>query len=638
VPGDILRFLFRISKTSAERSAFRSLIVCEKEQQCFSETQLSAVKGDEEVVTRVPTRVASPGLFPSQSHTAKSHAALFVLLGLAIFVAHFSRSPEVLLKPQFWAEDGEVFYQQAHEVGFLHSVLTPHSGYVHLFPRLIAGLSLFLPLSFVPLFFNLAALAVQCLPAIYICTPRMENLGPFRVRLLLAFLCFGIFGVHEVWGNLPNSQWQIALLSFLILIASPPRSRLGTWFDRVALSIGALTGPYCVLLLPIAAIVAFYRRSSRTITQFAILGVGAVAQTVSLLIVGRPNLGNLGASFPLFCKLVVIRGFVPDLPASMKVARVLHIPLASSIFSCCFVIAALAVTAWIFRHGSLEMRCALLFTAMMLAASLASPVVVGGGGEQWPTMMMPGVGERYWFIPRLMIVVAVLWIATQRVSKWARAVGAAMMLAILISCVVHWHIVRAPGIYFDMYVHVFDALPVGAQLRIPINPPPWAVQLTKKATDREFHDPAFLDGEVVGLNDWRNRFQGGPPKESSAAMTGGIITVNGASVSQFGAAADVMHVPARDGALLEGWALLRSQDEFTPMDEVFAITSDQVLKGHTLPIWGFYEKQKLENVIYLVFLPSIVLHPGLQEVTIVGYSRSDKALHSYQQHFYVYGD
>ena len=134
--------------------------------------------------------MASPGLLPSQSLAARNRAGLFVLLSFAIFVAHFSRSPDVLLKPQFWAEDGAVFYQQAHEFGFLHSVLIPYSGYVHLFPRLIAGLSLLLPLSFVPLFFNLAALAVQCLPAIYICTPRMQNLGPFRVRLLLAFLCF----------------------------------------------------------------------------------------------------------------------------------------------------------------------------------------------------------------------------------------------------------------------------------------------------------------------------------------------------------------------------------------------------------------------------------------------------------------
>ena len=581
--------------------------------------------------------MASPGLLP-QSSATRNRAGLFVLLGFAIFVAHFSRSPEVLLKPQFWAEDGTVFYQQAHEFGFLHSVLIPYSGYLHLFPRLIAGLSLFLPLSFVPLFFNLAALAVQCLPAIYICTPRLENLGPFRVRLLLAFLCFGITGVHEVWGNLTNSQWQIALLSFLILIASPPQSRLGNWFDRVALGIGALTGPYCVLLLPIAVIVAFYRRSSRTISQLAILGVGALAQTIALLIVGRPHLGKLGASFPLFCKLVVIRGFVPDLPASMRVARLLHLPVDSWIFSCCVVVAALAVTAWIFRHGSLEMRCALLFTALMLAASLASPVVVVGGAEQWPTMMMPGVGERYWFIPRLMLVVAVLWIATQRVSKWARAAGAAMMLAILISSAIHWHLVRAPGMYWDPYLHVFNALPVGAQLKIPINPPPWTLLLTKKPNDRESHDPGFLDGEVMGLNDWRNRLQDASPERSSATLTGEVTTVNGATVGQSGTAADPVHVPARDGTLLEGWAVLRSQDEFRPMDEIFAITSDHVVEGHTLPIWGFYEKQKLENVMYLVFLPSIVLHPGLQEVTIVGYSQSDKALHSYQRHFYMYVD
>jgi hypothetical protein len=237
-----------------------------------------------------------------------------------------------------------------------------------------------------------------------------------------------------------------------------------------------------------------------------------------------------------------------------------------------------------------------------------------------------------------MIAVAVLWIAAQPISKWARAAGVATMLAILISSAIHWHIVRMPGMHFDTYVHVFNALPVGAQLRIPINPPPWTLLLTKKPNDRTSHDPGFLDGEVVGLNDWRNRFQGASPEGSSASLTGEVITVNGTSVGLFGMATDFVHIPVRDGALLEGWATLRGQAEFRPMDEMFAITSDHVVKGHKLPIPGFYRKQKLENAMYLVFLPSIVLHPGLQEVSIMGYSRSDKTLYSYERHFYIYGN
>lgn len=77
------------------------------------------------------------------------------------------------------------------------------------------------------------------------------------------------------------------------------------------------------------------------------------------------------------------------------------------------------------------------------------------------------------------------------------------------------------------------------------------------------------------------------------------------------------------------------------MDEMFAITrytSDQVVKGHPLQLWGFYENHKLENVMYSVFLPSMVFHPGLQEVTIVGYSRRDKSLHSYEGYFCMYVD
>jgi hypothetical protein len=46
----------------------------------------------------------------------------------------------------------------------------------------------------------------------------------------------------------------------------------------------------------------------------------------------------------------------------------------------------------------------------------------------------------------------------------------------------------------------------------------------------------------------------------------------------------------------------------------------------------------MEDATYLVFLPSAVLRPGVQVVTLMGYSRSEKMLHTCEKSFYIYGD
>src|SRR5512139_1888487 len=101
-----------------------------------------------------------------------------LLLGALLAALLLLRNPASLLHPQFWAEDGTLFFQQAFDSGFLSTVLQPASGYLHAFPRLVAGLSLLFPMEQAPLVFNLAAFAVQLAPALYLLSPRMARAVP----------------------------------------------------------------------------------------------------------------------------------------------------------------------------------------------------------------------------------------------------------------------------------------------------------------------------------------------------------------------------------------------------------------------------------------------------------------------------
>ena len=99
-------------------------------------------------------------------------------------------------------------------------------------------------------------------------------------------------------------------------------------------------------------------------------------------------------------------------------------------------------------------------------------------------------------------------------------------------------------------------------------------------------------------------------------------------------------VSIRDGALVEGWAIVPKVpdgSEFVPSDQIYAVASDYVVRGDWLPLTGERNKRP-GSAAYLVFLPSRILRPGLQEVTVMGYSERDRKLHGYGPKLYIYGD
>jgi hypothetical protein len=396
------------------------------------------------------------------------------LLELLFFAALFSRDPHTLLRAQFWAEDGSTFCQQAHEVGFIHTLTIPYAGYLHLFPRLVAGVSLLLPFSLAPFVFTLASVIVRCLPAFYLCSSRMQQLGPLKLRVLLAALYIGVPNVAKVHGNLANTQWHLAVLSFLVLIAPPPRSIAAKVFDVSALLLGALTGPFGLLLLPVALMVAAVRRERWRIVQIAILSVGAVIQGAMLLLYGRPHTqGGLGVSLSRLCRILAFQVFAQR-PRLLLVLS--------------YVLAALGLTVltYVFVRGSLEIRCMLVFAAVVLAASLASPLATPNG-VQWEALQQPGSTHRYWYLPELAVAAAVVWIATASRHRLLRIAGVVAVCIMLISDAVYWRLPPLPDMHFETYAAAFQALPVGSAMRIPINPSGWFVDLTKTNRDGTAH-------------------------------------------------------------------------------------------------------------------------------------------------------
>src|SRR6202041_1206329 len=104
------------------------------------------------------------------------------------WIVVISRRPDAILTPQFWAEDGFIWYGDAYAEG-LRSLLHPDSGYLQSLPRFIALAVQPLPLLWAPVVFNTVAITIQVLPAAILVSPRFRSQNlPGRALLALLYL------------------------------------------------------------------------------------------------------------------------------------------------------------------------------------------------------------------------------------------------------------------------------------------------------------------------------------------------------------------------------------------------------------------------------------------------------------------
>jgi hypothetical protein len=178
------------------------------------------------------------------------HWQLFVLISAFIIV--ILRKPDAVFNPQFWAEDGAVWYASAYNLGVIRSVFLPLVGYFQTFSRLTAAFVQMFPLSYAPLIFNLIAIFVEVLPVPFLLSSRFAAVIPrLDARILIAFLYLAIPNSWEVHANLTNAHWHLALLAFMVLIATPSITCASQMFDRAVVLASGLSGPFSLFLMPL---------------------------------------------------------------------------------------------------------------------------------------------------------------------------------------------------------------------------------------------------------------------------------------------------------------------------------------------------------------------------------------------------
>jgi hypothetical protein len=400
-----------------------------------------------------------------------------LLLAIAVII---SRRPDAIFHAQFYAEDGHVWYADAYNYGWWPSFLRAHTGYFQTLPRLGASLALLLPLSLAPLVLNIIAIAVRAIPVNLLLSSGSAPWGSLRFRFLLAGMYLVVPNQAEMSCGITESQWLLALSAFLVLVTTAPRTGPGKLFDVVLLLLCGLTGPFCIVLLPFAFLLARKQSDRWHWERVGVLLVLCLIQVWALLVVdpaGRKETA-LGATPGLFARILGGQVYLGTLLGGNGLAA----RSGHSLFTLlvCAAIGGSVLVAICFVRARLQMKLFLLLATIFFVLALISPTgAVADGMSAWENLA-GGPGIRYWFFPTLGFAWSIVW-CTQSRSGALKTVSAVLLCTMCFGIIRDWRHPAFRDMHFADDARRFETATAGTAVTIPENPEGWNLTLVKRS-------------------------------------------------------------------------------------------------------------------------------------------------------------
>lgn len=408
--------------------------------------------------------------------------ALNASLLLAAIVVVVSRRLDAVLDPQFWAEDGAVWYANAYNDGAVRSIFFLEGGYLQLSSRIPACLAQLMPLSWGPLFFNSLAIIIQVLPILLLASSRFHDIMPsLKTRMLFGFIYLALPNSEEIHANITSAQWHLALVAIMIVLCRPSDTPWWRVFDIVTVFLSALSGPFCLSLVPVALVKWWIDRNNWRFVLFCIICACALIQGGCIYFSWHTRLMGppLGASVELFAKLLGGQVFLSALIGEKGHAWLIssHVFGYAGIVAFSTVAGSLILIYTLFK-APLDHRLFTIFCGLVFGTALLSPLA-SRTLPQWEALIPPGNGQRYWFFPMLTFITALAWMAKKAKPKVLRGISMLTFSLMVVGIPLDWYHHPFVDFNFKEYVERFEASPKGTRIIIPINPVGFRMLLVK---------------------------------------------------------------------------------------------------------------------------------------------------------------
>lgn len=393
-----------------------------------------------------------------------------------------ARRPDSVFNAQFWAEDGVAWFGDAYNHGAWHTLFIPENGYFQLADRLTGSVGSLVGLHWAPLLSNTLAILAQAAPAAFFVSRRFSGAVPdIRVRIGLALLYLLMPNTREIDANITNVQWHLNLLAALVVISTPSRAVGWRTFDVLTVVLSGLSGPFAVLVMLTALARYAVRRDRWTLVLAGEAAACFLLQTWSALGGSgtKRSRAPLGAGIGTLLGLVGAQVVTATAVGYNGYTTLLLRGVGLRPFELvgAFGLLLIGLAAW---RGPLELRLFLFFAAAGFTAALLSPQV-DPKLPQWPRMMLPGAGGRYYLLPGMAFLASLVWAALRAPGNWLKWVArAALAVVVLIGVPVDFEFPAYHDFHPGAEAAQFDQLPRGQGISLPVNPPGWMMSLRKK--------------------------------------------------------------------------------------------------------------------------------------------------------------
>jgi hypothetical protein len=381
------------------------------------------------------------------------------VLAVAMLVLYL-RKPDALASPQFWAEDGTIFFKDAFELG-LRSLAMPYNGYFHLASRLIALLLSPVPTALAPAAYAWAAAALT----LGICALALSDRVPLprTQRTVFALAIVAAPVRPEIYLTLCNSQWVLALALVLVAIWRPPGTLAGRFADRALVLAAGLSGVYSLLFAPLYLWRVFRERTQHAAVLLGLVLACSAVQTSHLSTTRVP--GEARWNNPDFVRapakwlLFTFGGPVHELQFGWPFT----VLAAACLILLYFALCRAALCRRDAQLGALVIASMLPLLSAIWAHRV-SPLAVTNSG-------------RYVYLPTVLL----LW------SLAALLPSRAAMAALVAALVSFVYVLRdRPPMTDYRWREASRCIDAGGPCVIPINPPGWTMSIQVKRPPRDF--------------------------------------------------------------------------------------------------------------------------------------------------------